>query len=545
MPPSAKKRKISEATYETRGIAAFGKISKSQPQTISSKQDVIEDSICLETIAVSTSEKVQVKKRKLEGTAHREDEKPTSRTRRHTTDEEVVVKSSTKSKAKPKAKLSLSPSVIAPSKVRKKIACKTAAKETPTKGARAYLESLVLTSSPPSSPSPVRSSQSPCPNDTPLSSPPSITKSGIEDFDSFDLSKPVKVEDEVRDLIALYSSFLNALSLHYAHHGSLTPVDLRILKPTVERCWRRRRTCDDDLRRVIAIALTGEKDEDHGGLGQCDLCSFSLLDYGNGKICVEIAEDPRKNTVQGRPLNVDKLTRLFAQKIRKLWEQHVPSAQTTFTSSLLFAPIIPCSSLKKVSPLFSKGQRRLEDLKVGAIKAQITNKFSSIKGAQPLTLSTPAKVTSDRVTSLLDRIRAKELYQSTLPSAPSPEYVAKRSALQRLEEVIAVLEILTSSGGSSGSRSILGTSTNGSHIEIERSYSFTMPTLIQHFQMSLRNPISKDETTLCIRLLADEIVPAWIAVREVGKLLGVTVRGRMGITREEARGRIQEALKNH
>lgn len=524
MPPPAKKRKISGATYGPRGIAAFGTVSKSQSQSLSSKKDVLEESVCLEAITVSTIEKTQVKRRKLEVTNHIVDEQTTPTARQDSTDEKIFLKPSTQSKTK---------------KVSKKLTPKATTNDTPTKGARTCLESLVLALSP----SPPISSQFSPPHEAPLSSAPSIASSDKEILAASDRLKLVEKEDEVQDLIDLYSSFLNALSLHYAHHGSFAPVDLRVLKPTIERCWGRKRICDDDIRRVIAIAPTRGQDKDQENLEQSELCPLSLLDYGNGKVCVEISEDSYNNTIQRRPLDVEKLTRDFARNVQKLWKRRVPSAVRHFTSSLPLAPILPCSSLQKLAPLLSKGQRRLEDLKTGAIKTQITNNLSSTKVSHSPTSSKSQKATSDRVTSLLDRIRAKEMHQSTLPSGPSPASLARRSALQRLEEVVAILEILTNSGGASGCRSTLGAPTNGSPIEFGRSYSFTMPTLVQHFQMSLRNPISRDEAILCVRLLADEIVPAWIAVREVGKLLGVTVRGRMGVTREEIRGRVQEALK--
>ena len=99
-----------------------------------------------------------------------------------------------------------------------------------------------------------------------------------------------------------------------------------------------------------------------------------------------------------------------------------------------------------------------------------------------------------------------------------------------------MLEILTSSGsrsahdGAAAPRAGLQT------------FSFTMPTLVQHLQMSLRHPISKDEAVRCVRLLAEEIVPGWVGVREVGKMLGVTIRGAKGFGREEVRGRITEVM---
>ncbi len=66
--------------------------------------------------------------------------------------------------------------------------------------------------------------------------------------------------------------------------------------------------------------------------------------------------------------------------------------------------------------------------------------------------------------------------------------------------------------------------------------SFTMPTVVQHLQMSLRNPIGKEEAIRCVRLLA-EVLPEWVGVREMGKMVGVTIRG-LGIGRDELGRRI-------
>ena len=67
--------------------------------------------------------------------------------------------------------------------------------------------------------------------------------------------------------------------------------------------------------------------------------------------------------------------------------------------------------------------------------------------------------------------------------------------------------------------------------------SFTLPTLVQNLQMSLRNPIGKEEAVRCVRLLA-EVAPDWISVRDVGTMVGVTVRGE-GVDRREMGRRIR------
>lgn len=392
---------------------------------------------------------------------------------------------------------------------------------------------------------------------TPPSSPPASEKVSSAP----DRETATKLPDELQDLINLYSSFLTALSLHYAHHGSLTPADVRILRPGIERAWGKRRISNDDVRRILAIAQDLPASE-HGGKLRGNKGTFSLSDYGLGKICVEIEEDP-KNQGAGRcPINEEVLNSEFVANLEAEWSQYVskcdmPSAPS-FIALLPYFPITTCASISKIRPLLSKGQRRLEELKAGAIKAQLS---SSRLGAPSVATSSEAKwaakniAPTKRSDSLLSRIRAKQLHQSMLAPPPSKTTILRKSALQRLEELAPVLEILTSSASRStfSRRSSLNNNTTKHRIRISSSlmdmteqhgtYSFTMPTLIQHLQMSLKNPISKEDAVSCVRLLATEVAPSWVKIKEVGKVVGVTVWRGGRMKREELVSRIQELLE--
>ena len=70
--------------------------------------------------------------------------------------------------------------------------------------------------------------------------------------------------------------------------------------------------------------------------------------------------------------------------------------------------------------------------------------------------------------------------------------------------------------------------------------SFTMPTLVQHLQMSLRNPIGKEEVIRSVKLLA-EVAPEWVGLKELGKMLGVTIKGE-GLRKDEMRRRMDSLL---
>lgn len=360
-----------------------------------------------------------------------------------------------------------------------------------------------------------------------------------------------KLPDELQDLINLYSSFLTTISLHYAHHGSLIPADVRILRPGIERAWGKRRVSNDDVRRILAIAQNVPSLEHDEKLPGCK-GTFYLSDYGQGKICVEIGKDVK---TQRCPINEEMLNSEFVAKLEVQWSQYTSKSDTpsapAFIAQLPLFPITTYASISKLAPLLHKGQRRLEDLKAGAIKAQLSSQLvrsaSSTSEAKVVANIAPTK----RSDSLLSRIRAKQLHQSTLAPPPSTATILRKSMLQRLEELAPVLEILTSSASRSTFSRSLNTTTHTIRIssslmemtEQHGTYSFTMPTLVQHLQMSLKNPISKEDAVSCVRLLATEVAPNWVKIKEVGKVIGVTVwrGGRIG--REELVGKVEELLE--
>lgn len=57
---------------------------------------------------------------------------------------------------------------------------------------------------------------------------------------------PGQLPAELLNLLALHSSFLTALSLHYAHNGTSTPADLRDLTASITLVWKQRQVTYDD-----------------------------------------------------------------------------------------------------------------------------------------------------------------------------------------------------------------------------------------------------------------------------------------------------------
>ncbi|MCJ1249514.1 hypothetical protein MMC30_006739 [Trapelia coarctata] len=518
----SKKRKISAVTTSktssaalTQSITTFGRISKSGKALQTVGKDGATGKV-LQDIGQSISIEGVRKKRRIQEleTPPKEElytifwEKKSTFTTQHQ-------RSSNASASSPSL----------PPVPRKKVPPRAKNTDTPTKGIRAFLEAFAVSSSPASS---FRDS-SPLPSrDTPPTSPISARSPCPTREASIELSDGLP--EVVTDLINLHSSFLTALSLHYAHNGSFAPADLRILRPSIERAWKKRRIFTEDIQRVLGILGNDTSATQQTATS----CPISLSNYGNGKICVELCESTPDTRFRRQPVDVEKLNDQFESNIHHYWQHQSSPDIPAFIATLPLAPITVCASLSKISPLLAKGQTRLTDLKAGAIHAQLSA-ASPLKSTS-VTPSTRPKAVQSRSSSLLSRIQAKELHQSTLPLPPSAETVARRNALQRLDEVIPVLELLITSGSRSRHNGALEEAGGN------RLFSFTMPTVVQHLQMSLRNPISKEEAGRCIGLLAAEIAPGWIGVREVGKLKGVTVRSVKGFGREEMGERIKIAL---
>jgi hypothetical protein len=366
--------------------------------------------------------------------------------------------------------------------------------DTPTKGTQALLDGLDL-----SSPSSKKSLSSP-----PFKPQDTITtnnKSSLQDSiieDQFPRPKE-RLPTELLDLINLHTSFLTALSLHHAHNGAHSPADLRLLCPDMARAWGKRKVMLDDVQKILGVLNSATTDDNLDK--DRPMARLSLSDYGHGKICVEVKTAIGKRWKVARPLDENRLNDTFASNLRSLWEEHqgIKGASTiTFVQNLPLETISICSSLAKMSPLLAKGQRRLEDLRAGIIlKKQVEKeKVTTLQSTDE----------NGRKPTLLERLKAKELRQSTLPAPPSKAELSRNAAMHRLEEVVSVLSLLTTSTSIGQQR-----------------VSFALPTVLGKLRDSFKTPMSKEEGETCVRLLASDIAPEWLKVVRVGKVDAIVV----------------------
>ncbi|ORY10813.1 hypothetical protein BCR34DRAFT_566244 [Clohesyomyces aquaticus] len=354
---------------------------------------------------------------------------------------------------------------------------------------------------------------------------------------------PRALPDELVNLLALHSSFLTALSLHYAHNGTATPVDLRELTVSVSRVWRKRRVAIDDIRLCVGVLGAGPSRNNN---------PFYLSDYSGGKICLELHDEHKMAAVGS--MNEAALQAMFMEGLDHLWKtwnathgqqqkikarpiatpkrrgrpRKVEIAQTSiqpfvddaaipkFLAQLPHAEITLCPSLAGVAPLHEKGRKRLRDFKDSVRQGRAQKKVRETTGKENDTPEVQVQPTQAKITeftqvrkaNLLDRILAKQALAESLPAPASPAELQRKAALQRSEDVLGVLSLLTASRG------------GGSRI------SFSMNALIQSLQGSMRT-ISKEEAIKCVEVLAAEVAPGYVSIVRMGTISSVVINQAM------------------
>ncbi|KAI0186378.1 hypothetical protein EV127DRAFT_438836 [Xylaria flabelliformis] len=344
-------------------------------------------------------------------------------------------------------------------------------------------------------------------------SSPATADTSIAGSDSELDTRPAKsggLPEEVLSLIDLHAALLKTLTLHYAHNGSNVPADLRVLCPDIARAWGKKKVTDADVRICLGILDESQSSPSSG--------PFSLSNYGRGKICIEIEQSRSFG-----PLNENKLNALFRANITALWTKYLANGTRdapAFLTTLPKATITLCDSLAKASPLLLKGQQRLEDLKHGiAIKKQ-----EKAASKPSMSQDTPMTNADGKKMSLLDRIRLKAQQKAAMPAGLSPAQLERRAALQRAEEVSALIGMLSRASGDGGR------------------VSFTMVTLLEKLKDSFRMGISKQEGAVCVRLLASEVAPEWIRVVTLSGRENVVVEVACELSKPEVARRVQNIL---
>ncbi|KFY37029.1 hypothetical protein V494_04903 [Pseudogymnoascus sp. VKM F-4513 (FW-928)] len=417
---SIKRRKVdSTATRPSiRGIAAFTKVSKAQVISQPLYDKNLAATTNIDTTDISGKRKLQLAKEEQVDEAEEEASVPTI-TITKTSDRQI--------RPLPQRRSVSAQSLLkSPQPQRRSVSAQTPLKtpqrpivpaaspittpgsvETPTNGAQDLLNRICLSS----------------PSLTPTSSfaDSSAALDSSQTTISSESDPSSELPQKLTDLSNLHSSFLTALSIHYAHNGTHTPADLRLLCPNITRAWGKRRVVLDDMKRILAIL----------NLDNTTQSLLSLSDYGQNKICVETRIADRGGRI-AKPLDEDSMNATFTSNLSSLWEKSTAHNDNdvdvdAFIAALPMEPVRVCSSLAKMSPLLQKGQRRLEFIREGIAigKAIEATKSTSAK---------PADAPSGPRPTLLERLRAKALAKASAAPGPTKEELARKSALGRMEE---------------------------------------------------------------------------------------------------------------
>ncbi|KIW07516.1 uncharacterized protein PV09_01480 [Verruconis gallopava] len=387
---------------------------------------------------------------------------------------------------------------------------------TPKKVIKQVLSNLKLSTS---SPSALRSSKRKRAASPEIDSLPTPVSNNDVDDESEN-----EFPEELEDIKSLQRSFLKALSLHYAHNGCASPVDIRLLSPVITKTWGKRKVLLEDIRTCLGI-LHGES----GVLGT----TFTLSNYGNGKICLEMESRQRKRGVLAQAFDEAELNVAFDKQLEGAWEIWPQKNEVEkFIHTLPRAQILECSSYTKLKPSLAKGQQRLEQVlkprsenvipaserpqyrqfqaceKQATVQVEVEDEDEKalVERKDKENTTPPPPTANFRALSLLDRIQKKqELQAASLATRPTQAELDRSAALQRSEEMIQILELLATTKGP-GLRA-----------------SFPLPALIRSIQSSLKSPMSPEEIERCISVIGREVAPGYVEKKEFGSMKGVVV----------------------
>ncbi|CAH0059212.1 unnamed protein product [Clonostachys solani] len=319
---------------------------------------------------------------------------------------------------------------------------------------------------------------------------------------------------QLAELVDLHRAFINTFMLHVAHSRSSAPVDVRVIAPNISMAWGKRQVTVEDIQRCIAIQSSAR----HGYTSP-----FVVSDYGRGKICVEI--DSQQS---GTAINEERLCRQFEESLRHICTERTMDEMTDVDINFenLSLADLPKAAIKNkdlgldANPMLAKGQRTLSSL-----KSDLANREQEKQAKQVALSSNPMLNPDGSKMSLLDRIRLKQLVKDNGPVPPSGPELERRAALNRVMDVSATLSMMSLSNPVSLPRQ-----------------AFSMATVMDRLKDSLRMPISKEEATTCIRLLANEVAPEWIRIVALGGRENVVLQRNMQPVDRVLNERVQKLL---
>ncbi|KAH7149567.1 hypothetical protein B0J13DRAFT_309162 [Dactylonectria estremocensis] len=298
------------------------------------------------------------------------------------------------------------------------------------------------------------------------------------------------------ELVDLHRAFVKTIMIQFAHNGTTVPLDIRNIAPHISHSWGKRNVTVEDIRRCIAIQSSTRNNT---------VSPFIVSDYGRGRVCIELA--PHEKVT---PINEDRLNKQFGENLQALCAEKSLDEMTDVdiplgSLSLSELPQVAITNMaiyNKANPLLAKGQQALSELKNG-----IAAKQQEKKSQQMAISNNPLLNPDGTKMSLLDRLRLKQLAKANGPLPPSGPEMQRRAALNRVTDVAATISMLSLSNPMSLPRQ-----------------AFTMANILERLKDSLRTPMSNQEGSACIRLIATEVAPEWLRIVAIGGRENVVVQ---------------------
>ncbi|KAL2423285.1 hypothetical protein ABEF95_004137 [Exophiala dermatitidis] len=336
------------------------------------------------------------------------------------------------------------------------------------------------------------------------------------------------------DLVSLHDAFIRAFTLHTVHHGKSAPADLATIMASVTRLWKKRTVRKEDIQRMLAMYELDEASDP--GVGQ-------LLKHKNGPFRLTLTlsggDAVRYNVEYLGSSNCGDDNRELDPSFdgKSLQQSYEAQVRAVFTSQCrreqadwLLRDDRDMSQFPRLE-LTMGVQTQARKLKAATARKEILGlssqaqnrpgaQFSSAASTSADNAGLETRVVKDRTLSLLERVRAKALANSTV-TPDTPESIVRRYAMGRIQEVVEILRMLQQRKLASNFNS----SVHSSPSKVRGKVSFSLHQLVNDIKGSLAAPLGEAEIKMCITILANDVPGMWVSVYTVGKVQSVVLNG--------------------
>ena len=296
---------------------------------------------------------------------------------------------------------------------------------------------------------------------------------------------------------------------------------------SVTKLWKKQTVTKEDIQRILAIY---ELDvSDHHAKG-------TTIEHRTGPFKLHLAGigvDARYSIEYVGGGNAEKIVDppWDEYKLQKLYEGQVQAAfisQRNNPDSWLHDSI---SSFPRLDFIIG-AQTQARKGKASTVRKEILNLSSQAqsRAGSAFTVQTsgsskvdevqPPQDVKDRTLSLLDRIKARALANSSGPPQ-TKEAMLRRYAIGRINEVVEIIRMKQQHKLSS----TFVSSVHSSPGKVRGTVSFSMNQLVSDIKGSMAVPMGDVEVRLCIHILAKEIPGIWLSVYNMGSVQSVILNG--------------------